>query len=170
MALQKKICMLGAFAVGKTSLVRRYVDSIFSDRYLTTVGVRIDKRMVTVGGSEVSLILWDIAGEDDISQVRTSYVRGAAGYLLVVDGTRPGTIDVAQSIQQRVEAEVGELPFVVLLNKRDLQSLWSVSAEHIAALEFTGWTVQLTSALSGEGVEEAFQALAERVIVSRQAR
>jgi small GTP-binding protein len=170
MALQKKICMLGAFAVGKTSLVRRYVDSIFSDRYLTTVGVKIDKRMVTVGGSEVSLILWDIAGEDDISQVRTSYVRGAAGYLLVVDGTRPGTIDVAQSIQQRVEAEVGELPFVVLLNKRDLQSLWSVSAEHIAALEFTGWTVQLTSALSGEGVEEAFQALAERVIVSRQAR
>lgn len=170
MALQKKICMLGAFAVGKTSLVRRYVDSIFSDRYLTTVGVKIDKRMVTVGGSEVSLILWDIAGEDDISQVRTSYVRGAAGYLLVVDGTRPGTIDVAQSIQQRVEAEVGKLPFVVLLNKRDLQSLWSVSAEHVAALERAGWSVRLTSARSGEGVEEAFQALAERVIDSHQAR
>ena len=170
MALQKKICMLGAFAVGKTSLVRRYVDSIFSDRYLTTVGVKIDKRMVTVGGSEVSLILWDIAGEDDISQVRTSYVRGAAGYLLVVDGTRPGTVDVAQSIQQRVEAEVGKLPFVVLLNKRDLQSLWSVSEEHIAALEWAGWNVQLTSARSGEGVEEAFQALAERVMVSHQTR
>ena len=170
MALQKKICMLGAFAVGKTSLVRRYVDSIFSDRYLTTVGVKIDKRMVTVGGSEVSLILWDIAGEDDISQVRTSYVRGAAGYLLVVDGTRPGTIDVAQSIQQRVEAEVGKLPFVVLLNKHDLQSLWSISAEHLAALERGGWTVQLTSARSGEGVEEAFQALADRVVVSHQAR
>jgi small GTP-binding protein len=167
MALQKKICMLGAFAVGKTSLVRRYVDSIFSDRYLTTVGVKIDKRIVTAGGSEVSLILWDIAGEDDISQVRTSYVRGAAGYLLVVDGTRAGTIDVAQSIQQRVEAEVGKLPFLVLLNKRDLQSLWSVTPEHIAALERAGWTVQLTSARSGEGVEEAFQTLAERVIVSR---
>jgi len=170
MALQKKICMLGAFAVGKTSLVRRYVDSIFSDRYLTTVGVKIDKRMVTVGGSEVSLILWDIAGEDDISQVRTSYVRGAAGYLLVADGTRPGTVDVAQAIQQRVEAEVGKLPCVVLLNKHDLHSLWSVSAEHIAALERAGWVVRLTSARSGEGVEEAFQALAERVIASHQAR
>jgi small GTP-binding protein len=164
MALQKKICMLGAFAVGKTSLVRRYVDSIFSDRYLTTVGVKIDKRMVTVGAAEVSLILWDIAGEDDTSQVRTSYVRGAAGYLLVADGTRPGTLDVAQSIQQRVEAEVGKLPFVVLLNKRDLQSLWSVPAEHVAALERAGWIVQPTSARSGEGVEEAFQALAERVV------
>ncbi|HKC43148.1 MAG TPA: Rab family GTPase [Burkholderiales bacterium] len=164
MALQKKICMLGAFAVGKTSLVRRYVDSIFSDRYLTTVGVKIDKRIVTLGAAEVSLILWDIAGEDDISQVRASYVRGAAGYLLVADGTRPATIDVAQSIQQRVEGEVGKLPFVVLLNKHDLQSVWSVSAGDIAALQRAGWTVQMTSARSGEGVEEAFQTLAERVI------
>jgi len=163
MALQKKICMLGAFAVGKTSLVRRYVDSIFSDRYLTTVGVKIDKRIVTLGAAEVSLILWDIAGEDDISQVRPSYVRGAAGYLLVADGTRPATIDVAQSIQQRMEAEVGKLPFVVLLNKRDLQNLWSVSAEDIAALQRAGWTVRMTSAHSGEGVEQAFQTLAERV-------
>lgn len=163
MALQKKICMLGAFAVGKTSLVRRYVDSIFSDRYLTTVGVKIDKRIVTLGAAEVSLILWDIAGEDDISQVRPSYVRGAAGYLLVADGTRPATIDVAQSIQQRMEAEVGKLPFVVLLNKRDLQNLWSVSAEDIAALQRAGWTVRMTSAHSGEGVEQAFQSLAERV-------
>lgn len=164
MALQKKICMLGAFAVGKTSLVRRYVDSIFSDRYLTTVGVKIDKRMATVGGTEVSLILWDIAGEDDISQLRTSYVRGAAGYLLVADGTRPGTLDVAQSIQQRVEAEVGKLPFIVLLNKRDLESLWSVPAEQVAGLARAGWIVQLTSARTGEGVEEAFQTLAERVV------
>ena len=164
MALQRKICMLGAFAVGKTSLVRRYVDSIFSDKYLTTVGVKIDKRMVTVGGAEVSLILWDIAGEDEISQVRTSYVRGAAGYLLVADGTRPDTLDAAQSIRQRVEDEVGKLPFIVLINKRDLESLWSVPAERVAALERAGWIVQLTSARSGEGVEEAFQALAERVV------
>ena len=77
---------------------------------------------------------------------------------------------MAQSIQRRVEAEVGELPFVVLLNKHDLQSLWSVSAEHVAALEWAGCTVRLTSASSGEGVEEAFQALAERVIVPHRAR
>ena len=67
---QKKICMLGAFAVGKTSLVRRYVDSIFSDTYLTTVGVKIDKRVVPVGNDSVNLILWDIAGEDEVSAVR----------------------------------------------------------------------------------------------------
>ena len=76
--LQKKICLLGAFGVGKTSLVRRYVDTIFSDAYLTTVGVKIDKKLLTVGGEQMALILWDIAGEDDIAAVRVSYLRGAA--------------------------------------------------------------------------------------------
>ena len=64
---QKKVCVLGAFGVGKTSLVRRYVQSIFSDAYLTTVGVKIDKKNLNVGETPVTLILWDIAGEDDVS-------------------------------------------------------------------------------------------------------
>ena len=105
--LQKKICLLGAFGVGKTSLIRRYVDSIFSDAYLTTVGVKIDKKVLTVGTEEMALILWDIAGEDEIAAVRVSYLRGAAGYLLVVDGTRPETLDTAESIQKRITAEIG---------------------------------------------------------------
>ena len=92
--LQKKICLLGAFGVGKTSLTRRYVSSIFSDQYLTTVGVKIDKKALSVGANEVNLLIWDIAGEDDINAVRTSYLRGAAGYLLVVDVTRAQTLEV----------------------------------------------------------------------------
>jgi small GTP-binding protein len=68
--LQKKICMLGAFAVGKTSLVRRFVESIYSDVYQTTVGVKIDKKNVQVHGKEVSLVLWDIYGEDDYQKMR----------------------------------------------------------------------------------------------------
>ena len=95
--LQKKICLLGAFGVGKTSLVRRYVDTIFSDTYLTTVGVKIDKKVMTVGSEQMALILWDIAGEDAVSAVRVTYLRGAAGYLLVVDGTRPETLETAAS-------------------------------------------------------------------------
>ncbi|HET7837941.1 MAG TPA: GTP-binding protein, partial [Variovorax sp.] len=108
--LQKKICLLGAFGVGKTSLVRRFVDTIFSDAYLTTVGVKIDKKLLTVGSEQMALILWDIAGEDDIAAVRVSYLRGAAGYLLVIDGTRPETLDTAVSIQGRVDAEIGSVP------------------------------------------------------------
>jgi small GTP-binding protein len=161
---QKKICMLGAFAVGKTSLVRRYVDSIFSDTYLTTVGVKIDKRAVTVGDETLNLILWDIAGEDDVSAVRMSYLRGASGYFLVVDGTRAPTLDVARSIQQRAESEIGSVPFIALINKLDVRDEWTVAQESLAELEGAGWSVALTSARTGEGVEAAFRTLAERML------
>ncbi len=77
--IQKKICMLGGYAVGKTSLVQRFVKGIFSEKYLTTVGVKIDKKVVQVGGREVSLILWDLHGEDDFQQVQMSYMRGGFG-------------------------------------------------------------------------------------------
>jgi len=91
--LQKKICMLGGFSVGKTSLVKRYVQSVFSETYLTTVGVKIDKKTVDLPERSVNLILWDLAGEDDIGSLRITYLRGAAGYVLVADGTRPATLD-----------------------------------------------------------------------------
>jgi small GTP-binding protein len=160
--IQKKICMLGAFSVGKTSLVRRYVSSVFSDAYLTTVGVKIDKKEVEVGGRAVTLILWDVAGEDDVSTVRTSMLRGSAGYLLVADGTRAATLEVARSLQARVEAEVGRVPFALLVNKSDLADAWTVPEDALEALRAAGWSVRRTSARSGEGVEEAFRELAAR--------
>lgn len=162
--LQRKICMLGAFSVGKTSLVRRYVSGLFSDAYLTTVGVKVDKRSVDLGGRTLDLILWDIAGEDEVSTIRVSYLRGSAGYLLVADGTRPLTLGVAKSLQQRVEAELGPLPFILLVNKQDLVDDWRVAPEELAGLVDGGWTVRTTSARTGEGVEEAFRELAERMM------
>jgi GTPase SAR1 family protein len=66
--------MLGAYAVGKTSLVARFVRGIFSDKYLTTVGVKIDKKTIEIANREMSLILWDLAGEDEFYQVRRSYL------------------------------------------------------------------------------------------------
>ena len=75
--IQKKICMVGAFGVGKTSLVSRYVHSIFSEKYQTTVGVKIDKKVVQSRGAEVTLVLWDLAGEDALTTVRPSQLKGA---------------------------------------------------------------------------------------------
>jgi len=160
--LQKKICLLGAFGVGKTSLTRRFVDSIFSDAYLTTVGVKIDKKVVSVGDNQVSLLIWDIAGEDDVSAVRTSYLRGAAGYLLIVDVTRAQTLTVARSIRERVTAEIGDIPFLCLLNKTDVDD-WDISDVTIEELNSQGWTVLRTSAKTGAGVESAFSDLAQRI-------
>ena len=163
--LQKKVCIVGAFGVGKTSLVRRYVQSIFSDAYLTTVGVKIEKKVVSVGAEPVTLILWDIEGEDDVRSIRTSYLRGAAGYFLVVDVTRAETLDVARSKQARVTAEIGSVPFLFLLNKADLQENWEVPAQSFEELENAGLVVFRTSAKTGEGVEEAFQELAKRMVL-----
>jgi hypothetical protein len=162
--LQKKICMLGGFSVGKTSLVKRFVASVFSETYLTTVGVKIDKKTVELPDRIVNLILWDLAGEDDISSLRMSYLRGAAGYVLVADGTRPPTLEVALSLRQRVEPEFGRLPFVLLLNKNDLQEQWAVRDEDIEGLRQNGWWVRSTSARTGEGVDDAFETLAERLV------
>jgi small GTP-binding protein len=162
--LQKKICMIGAFSVGKTSLVKRYVQSIFSETYLTTVGVKIDKKVVDVSGQTVNLILWDVAGEDDVSALRMSYLRGAAGYVLVADGTRPATLDVAFSLRERVRTEYGPLPFVLLLNKHDLLDQWDISDAALAGLRDSGWWARPTSARTGEGVEEAFQYLAVSLV------
>ena len=135
--IQKKICMLGAFAVGKTSLVARFVESIFVDRYLTTVGVKISKKALQVDNQAWHLILWDLAGEDEFLQIRTSYLRGSSGYLLVVDGTRQATFDTALSIQQRIAEAIGHVPFVVLFNKSDLESEWDVSNDVMAELGAT---------------------------------
>jgi len=161
--LQKKICMLGGFSVGKTSLVKRYVQSIFSESYLTTVGVKIDKKSVELSDRIVSLILWDLAGEDDISSLRMSYLRGSAGYVLVADGTRSSTLEVVLSLRQRVEADYGPLPFVLLLNKSDLKEQWVIGGTQLELLRQNGWWVQPSSARTGEGVEEAFKNLADRV-------
>jgi small GTP-binding protein len=165
--LQKKICMLGGFSVGKTSLVKRFVESVFSETYLTTVGVKIDKKTVDLAGKSINLILWDVAGEDDISTVRMSYVRGSAGYVLVADGTRPSTLEVALSIKARVEAEFGRLPLVLLLNKNDLADQWGIDPTQVDDLRQAGFWVQSTSARSGEGVEEAFRELAVRVTATQ---
>ena len=80
--IQKKICMLGTLAVGKTSLVRRFVQSMFGENYKTTIGVKVDKKTVTLEGREVQLMLWDLAGEDRFNGLQTTYVRGSAGLIL----------------------------------------------------------------------------------------
>jgi small GTP-binding protein len=164
MMLQKKICMLGAFATGKTSLVVQFVHSIFTDKYYTTIGVKIDKKELTIGTQDVNLVLWDLAGEDEFLQVHMSYLRGSSGYLLVADGTRPATLDTARSLQKRVEAAIGYVPFVLMLNKSDLTAGWEVGEETLADLREKGWDIIITSARSGLGVEEAFVTLVKKIL------
>ncbi len=162
--LQKKICMIGAFATGKTSLVSRFVHSIFSENYLTTVGVKIDKKTVNLAGKELNLIVWDIHGEDEYQKLRMSYLRGSSGYLLIVDGTRQNTLEKAFNLQARVEETIGQVPFIVVLNKWDLTDECEIDSTKINELVQKGWAVTKTSAKTGMGVEEIFQTLAQKIL------
>jgi small GTP-binding protein len=165
--IQKKICMLGSFAVGKTSLVRRFVESIYSDKYHTTVGVKIDKKVIPVGADQVTLLLWDIEGAETEHDLRKSYLRGASGYLLVADGTRGDTLDKALALQSRAEETIGAVPFLLLVNKSDLAELWTVNRRALDLLKQKDWQVIDTSAKTGQGVEEAFLALTQRVMETK---
>jgi small GTP-binding protein len=165
--VKKKICMLGAFAVGKTSLVKQFIENIFSQKYHTTLGVKIDKKSVEVNGETVELILWDLAGEDDFISVKMSYLRGAAGYLIVADGTRKDSLGTAFDLIERAEKEFGKLPYVLLINKTDLSAYWQISDEEISVIESRGNKVFKTSAKTGENVEAAFKAIADVAVLKR---
>ena len=167
-AIIKKICLIGVPGVGKTSLVRRFVHSIFSDRYLTTVGVCIEKKQLTLAAGELSLVIWDLAGDDDMQRLHGSYLRGTAGYVLVADGTRLESLGQLADLQSRVAAAVGSaVPFVLALNKADLTEQWQVSEADQRELEVTrGWPCVRTSAKSGDGVEDVFASLATRLFGS----
>jgi small GTP-binding protein len=161
--IQKKICMLGGFAVGKTSLVARFVSSIFSDKYLTTIGVKIDRKPIVLEQSTVNMVIWDVAGEDEFQTVQRSYLRGSSGYLLVADGTRASSFETALQLQKKAEETVGAVPFILALNKVDLAAEWQIDPRAYTRLAELGWTITRTSAKTGDGVEETFQALARRM-------
>jgi len=152
--------MLGSFAVGKTSLVRRFVESLFSEKYRTTVGVKIDTKTVRVGSTDVTLVIWDVQGESDITDIAEVYLLGASGYIVVVDGTRPETVETAL----RLRARAGSLPGAILLNKTDLADEWRLGPAEEAKLAGTGWPLTRTSARTGLGVEDAYAGLARSLL------
>ena len=159
----KKVCLIGPFAVGKTSLVRRFVESIFSDSYLTTVGVKISKKIVTTADEQVQLMIWDIEGVDAFTALRPSNLRGAAGVLLVLDGTRPKSVEVATEILTQVRAQLPDTPVVGLINKCDREHDWKLGTIELDAIQNLGITTLNTSAKTGHNVEEAFETMVAKM-------
>ncbi len=162
--IEKKICMVGAFGVGKTSLVSRFVHSIFSEKYQTTVGVKIDKKLVRHAVGDITLILWDLAGEDALTTVRPAHLKGSSGYILVMDGLRRKTVDVAIDLQGRVSKSMGTVPFVCVINKADLRESWEIQQPDLDNLVSRGWTVVETSAKTGTAVEGVFRTLTDAMM------
>ena len=165
--IRKKVFMLGAFAVGKTSLVQRFVHTIFSERYLTTIGVKIEKKVLQIDGVDVTLLLWDLHGEDELQKINASYLRGSSGYFIVADGTRAETLEHARSLRRWATDFVQDIPCIYLLNKSDLREDWQATEEDVARLSSDGLPVIQTSAKSGAGVDEAFEELCRSMLESQ---
>ncbi len=168
--IKKKVCMVGMYGVGKTSLVKRFVESIFDDRYLTTVGVKIDRKDVTAGDRTVTLAIWDLAGEDELAQLRIVNLRGASGYILVADGCRSASLDKAIDLRRRIIDALGPLPFVLVVNKADLRDQWEVNPGDIQRLTEDGWRTLEASAKTGDGVERLFLELTESMLARDNSR
>jgi len=162
--LQKKICLLGEFAVGKTSLVRRYVEGRFDDRYLSTIGVKISRRSVLLPSGKVNLLLWDLAGSDEFNgQIRANYLRGASGAIIVCDLTRRETLTGFSRYIHQIQAVGPSIPLIFAGNKADLPP--QITAEEIEqTAQAAGAQAFFTSAKTGQNVEAMFQALAEKVL------
>lgn len=164
-SISRKIILLGDFAVGKTSTVARSVRNTFSDTYLTTVGVRVDSKAMTLDDDlQLRLVLWDIAGANALDQLRSNYVVGAQGILLVADGTREDTVDTALGLRDQAWRLLGRhVPSVLMLNKSDLADAWTISQDRIRELQGQLPTFT-TSAKLATGVEEAFGALVRELV------
>ena len=163
--ISKKVCLLGAFSVGKTSLVSQYVHSMFSDKYLSTVGVKISKKELLVDGEDVTLVLWDMEGRDNYADINVSYLRGSMGIFVVADGTRKETLDSALALRRLTLDILGEsVPTYLLINKSDLAERWEITGSMIAEAESAGVKTIMTSAKTGQSVNTAFVSLAKDML------
>jgi len=162
--IKKKIVMLGSFAVGKTSLIQRFVNSMFSEKYQTTIGVKIDQKTVIIDNTDVNLLLWDIHGEDDYQKVNPTYIMGSSGCFIVIDGTRSATITIGNELIETVKKIAPNSVVVVLINKSDIKEEWDITNEDIDDLRNKGYEVIETSAKANEAVEFAFNRISQLML------
>jgi len=165
--LKTKICLIGEKAVGKTSLIRRYVLNMFDEQYITTIGTRVSKKEVRVLLPErdlladIDMTIWDIMGERGFRELlKDAYFYGANGILAVADLTRRATLNELDDWIDGVEKVVGRVPLLIAVNKKDLASRAQYEEREVAqfAKAFESEYL-LTSAKTGENVEETFRRL-----------
>ncbi len=173
--MKLKICMVGEAAVGKTSLIRRYVHDHFNSDYVATLGTKVTKREleVEVPGTDrterVALMIWDIMGQKKVLDLmREGYFHGAQGLLMVSDLNRPKTLEELEGWRTMMVDTTGEIPSYLLANKVDLVEKEPTTDDLDAAKKRWGCSYVLTSAKTGEGVEQAFYDLA--VLILRKLR
>ena len=160
--VSKKVAILGSHAVGKTSLINQFIYNKFPENYLTTIGLKVDKKTVETDNYQLDMVIWDIAGQDNMAKVPQYYLNGCSGIIFVVDLTRPPTYETVQTQLERIQKITGEdIDILVAGNKSDLLTeaeIEKVKSQIPVALDM------VTSAKYGENVEDLFLILAKKLI------
>ncbi|MEL6676803.1 MAG: Rab family GTPase [Bacteroidota bacterium] len=165
--ISKKIALLGSHAVGKTSLISQFVEQKFPESYLTTIGLKVDKKSVEVDDYTVDMVIWDIAGQDNLAQIPHYYINGCSGIIYVIDITRPSTFEDLGAKIEMIKGMAKDAEIIVTANKKDLLSAEELEAT-LANIEPRPQFA--TSAKFGENVEELFHSLAENMIKSHESQ
>jgi small GTP-binding protein len=162
MSNTKKIVLVGHFGVGKSSLIKRFVENVFSDNYIVTIGVHISKKEIKINNEDLTLVIWDIEGKDDLKKLRSSYLIGTSGFIYVIDPTRPQTFQNFNDEYQFLTTGFPQSKVVTVANKSDLIDLdefkQQLYLQHIS-IDF------FTSAKNGEAVNEVFVELGKQMIL-----
>ncbi len=178
--IAKKICLVGDFGVGKTSLVRRFIDHQFSEDYLSTIGVTISRKSVIVSSVSqkqqpqiLQLLIWDIEGKTRFLKISPSYLKAAQGVIIVGDFSREETIanlpfhiDLARTMNPQ------GVSLSIVLNKIDLvyqQLSSSLLEKYKIPIQFPNIPIYQTSAKTGQNVERMFFELAHSIMEDEQA-
>jgi len=162
--IQAKVCLLGDFGVGKTSLVRRFVEGRFEDKYLSTIGVKVTRKIIDRSDHQLSLLIWDLAGGESFERYEASYLRGAAGALVVCDVTRRDTLKYIYHYADQLRQTNPLTALVFAANKADLADECEIKSEELHSLsDALKVPYILTSARTGEQVETAFTILADLI-------
>ena len=168
--MAKKVVLLGDPAVGKTSLIKKYVQDVFDDRYLNTIGAKVMKKNLGVHNHEtgeivdLKLILWDIAGQESFATVKKAYYRGASGALVACDSTRRETMEHIHHWIENLFDVSGVVPLIIIVNKSDLEKEAAFTLDDVRK-EFQPYEAPVfaTSAKTGFNVEMVFHELGKEM-------
>ena len=161
MSVSKKVVLLGHFGVGKSSLLRRFVENTFSENYTVSIGVHIMKKEVELEKNNITLVIWDVEGTDDFTKYRPSYLMGASSFIYVFDASRPITYGDIKYNLEHLKEKYPHVPVHIIGNKVDLvdsdvilEDLKSQDVQHS----------YLSSAKTGENVELLFENVAAQLL------
>lgn len=168
MRLRRKICLLGARGVGKTSLARRFADDVFEPDYESTLSMAIFRGSLRIDAVSLELRLWDPGGEGAWSQYNRSFISGASGLVFVVDATQPDTLTHLLEAQHRGRGFIGSRPSLLVVNKVDLTADFALTKDALDEAGRLDWYIAQASARSGYNVNESFERLGKMMLGARR--